>query len=74
MCETVMVIVEEYVPGWNSTGILRVSEALWEAIREGEMTRYWFLLAVVDTMLCVERTQSVGGKGRGLLDTDSHEC
>jgi hypothetical protein len=56
MCETVMVIVEEYFPGWNSTGILRVSEALWKAIHEGGMTSYRFPLALVDTMLCVERT------------------
>jgi hypothetical protein len=57
MCETVMAIVEEILPGWNSTGILRVSEALWTAIHEGGITSYRFPLAVVDTMVCVGRTQ-----------------
>jgi hypothetical protein len=47
-------------------GILQVFEAHWEAIREHR----WCSLAVIDTMVCVERTPSAGGKGRGLLSSN----
>ena len=58
--------LEVDVLGCNRMGILLVFEAHWEAIRE----HYWCSLAVIDMMVCVERTPSAGGKGRGLLSSD----